>query len=173
MLLNPKKETYSHLDPRSREIMFKTIEFFETKGKKKCKQDLHNRVWYTDFLDFIKENRIFADLLTPARYAKGRPHARWDTARICDFNEILGFYGLTYWYAWQVSILGLGPIWMSGNEAIKEKTAGHLDQGGIFAFGLSERTHGADLYSSEMMLTPPGRWKICGRRRQILYRQRQ
>lgn len=39
-----------------------------------------------------------------------------------DFNEILGFYSLTYWYAWQVSILGLGPIWMGKNEAVKKKT---------------------------------------------------
>ncbi len=37
------------------------------------------------------------------------PDARWDTYRNCIFNEILGFYGLSYWYAWQVSILGLGP----------------------------------------------------------------
>jgi acyl-CoA dehydrogenase len=29
-----------------------------------------------------------------------------------------------------------------------------LEAGGIFAFGLSEQTHGADLYSSEMAITP-------------------
>ena len=154
MLLNPKSETYAHLDERSREIMLKTIAFFETKGKEGCKEDLRGRVWHADFFDFIKENRIFADLLTPARYAGPHKEARWDTARICDFNEILGFYGLSYWYAWQVSILGLGPIWMSANEKVKQRTAELLDQGGIFAFGLSERTHGADLYSSEMAVTP-------------------
>ena len=154
MLLNPKSETYAHLDERSREIMLKTIAFFETKGKEGCKADLRGRVWHADFFDFIKENRIFADLLTPARYAGPHKEARWDTARICDFNEILGFYGLSYWYAWQVSILGLGPIWMSANEKVKQRTAELLDQGGIFAFGLSERTHGADLYSSEMAVTP-------------------
>ncbi|MCK5348139.1 MAG: acyl-CoA dehydrogenase, partial [Desulfobacula sp.] len=57
---------------------------------------------------------------------------------------------------WQVSILGLGPIWMSSNEAIKHKTAQLLKDGDIFAFGLSEKTHGADLYSSDMSLTPLG-----------------
>jgi acyl-CoA dehydrogenase len=154
MLLNPKTEKYEHLDQRSREIMLKTIAFFENKGKQKCKKDLQDRVWHQDFFDFVKENRIFADLLTPSAYAGGHTHARWDTARICDFNEILGFYGLSYWYAWQVSILGLGPIWMSKNEKVKQKTAEMLDQGGIFAFGLSERTHGADLYSSDMTVTP-------------------
>ncbi len=156
MLLNPKTEKYEHLDEHSREIMRKMIGFFEDKGKQKCKQDLMDRVWYSDFLEFLKENRIFADLLTPAGYAGEHAGARWDTARICDFNEILAFYGLSYWYAWQVSILGLGPIWMSGNEKVKQRTAEMLDEGGIFAFGLSERAHGADLYSSEMMLTPLG-----------------
>ena len=156
MLLNPKTEKYEHLDDRSREIMLKTIAFFEAKGKERCKEDLRGRVWHEDFFDFIKENRIFADLLTPAKYAGAHKEARWDTARICDFNEILGFYGLSYWYAWQVTILGLGPIWMSVNEKVKQNTAELLDQGGIFAFGLSERTHGADLYSSDMSVTPLG-----------------
>lgn len=156
MLLNPKTEKYEHLDERSREIMLKTIEFFEAKGKEGCKEALRSRTWHQDFFDFIKDNHVFAELLTPAKYAAGRAGVRWDTARICDFNEVLGFYGLSYWYAWQVSILGLGPIWMGGNEKVKQKTAELLDQGGIFAFGLSERAHGADLYSSEMMLTPLG-----------------
>ena len=153
MLLNPKKNKYEHLDERSREIMLKTITFFESKGKEKLKKDYNDRVWYSDFLDFVKDNRIFATLLTPSQYSDD-PDTRWDTARICDFNEILGFYGLAYWYTWQVTILGLGPIWMGNNEAVKKKTAKLLEEGGIFAFGLSEKTHGADLYSSEMALTP-------------------
>ena len=70
------------------------------------------------------------------------------------FAEILGFYGLAYWYTWQVSVLGLGPIWMSRNQAIKQRTARLLEEGGIFAFGLSERAHGADVYSTEMQLVP-------------------
>jgi len=55
-----------------------------------------------------------------------------------------------------VTILGLGPIWMSSNEAVKKKTVRLLEEGGIFAFGLSEKAHGADLYSSEMALTHLG-----------------
>jgi len=159
MLLNPKDNKYEHLDERSREIMMKTIEFFENRGKKKLKKDYNDRVWYSDFLDFVKENRIFATLLTPSQYSED-PDTRWDTARICDFNEILGFYGLAYWYTWQVTILGLGPIWIGNNEAVKKKTAKLLEEGGIFAFGLSEKAHGADLYSSEMALTPLGEGKF-------------
>jgi len=152
MLLHPKNETFEHLDPRSREIMLKTVAFFENKGKKKLKHDDHERVWYADFLEFVKKEKMFATLLTPTPYGDG--DKRWDTYRNCAFNEILGFYGLQYWYTWQVTILGLGPIWMGTNEKVKEKTARLLDEGGIFAFGLSEKAHGADLYASEMALTP-------------------
>lgn len=153
-LLNPKKETFDHLDPKSKELMLKTVEYFESRGKQRLKSDRRKRLWYDDFLEFLKENEIFAALLTPDQYADGDPNTRWDTFRICDFNEILGFYNLSHWYTWQVSILGLGPIWMGKNEEVKKKTAKALKDGGIFAFGLSEKAHGADLYSSEMLLTP-------------------
>lgn len=134
--------------------MLKTIEFFETKGKVKLTSDYEGRVWYADFIEFLKREKVFATLLTPSAY--GEDGCRWDTYRNCAFNEILGFYGLPYWYTWQVTILGLGPIWMGSNEAVKAKTARLLQEGGIFAFGLSEKAHGADLYSSEMALTPLG-----------------
>ena len=154
MLLHPKNETFAYLDPRSREIMLKTVAFFENKGKEKLKHDDHERVWYADFLAFVKKEKVFATLLTPSPYSQGNRDKRWDTYRNCAFNEILGFYGLQYWYTWQVTILGLGPIWMGDNETVKQKTARLLEKGGIFAFGLSEKAHGADLYSSEMALTP-------------------
>ena len=152
IFLNPKKQKYEYLDDRSREIMLKTIAFFENKGKKKLKEDDQERVWYADFLEFVKKEKIFSTFMTPAGY--GDEDSRWDTFRICAFNEILGFYGLSYWYTWQVSMLGLGPIWMGENEEVKHKTAQLLKDGGIFAFGLSEKEHGADIYSTDMMLTP-------------------
>ncbi len=150
ILLNPKRHVREYPDSQSREIMLKTIAFFESRGKKRLKHDDHERIWYADFLEFVKKEKIFATLMTPSSY--GSPDSRWDTWRICEFNEILGFYGLNYWYTWQVSMLGLGPIWMGQNEEVKKKTAKLLQDGGIFAFGLSEKEHGADLYSSEMRL---------------------
>ena len=154
ILLNPKKHSRQYPDETSRQIMLKTIAFFESKGKRKLKADDHERVWYADFLDFVQEEKIFATLLTPSEY--GGEDARWDTWRNCEFNEILGFYGLAYWYTWQVTILGLGPIWMSDNDELKRKAAQLLQEGGIFAFGLSEKTHGADVYSTGMTLSPQG-----------------
>jgi acyl-CoA dehydrogenase len=144
--------------------MRKTIEFFEQKGKRKIKADDHEQIWYADFLEFVKKERIFATLLTPSGY--GDQDSRWDTWRICEFNEILSFYGLCYWYTWQVSILGLGPIWMSRNEELKRRAARLLEDGAIFAFGLSEKEHGADIYSTEMTLTPQGdgTYKANGRK---------
>ncbi|MFN7951544.1 MAG: acyl-CoA dehydrogenase family protein [bacterium] len=155
ILLDPRAAPPSHLDPRTQEVLRKTIEFFETKGKARIKSDYYALGWYQDFLDFVGRERIFATICTPS--GEGAAGSRWDTSRICRFAEILGFYGLQYWYTWQVSVLGLGPIWMSGNAALKRKAAAALEAGGIFAFGLSERAHGADIYSTEMRLTPqPG-----------------
>jgi len=153
ILLNPKRHDRYYPDERSRQIMRKTIAFFENKGLKKVKEDDHARAWYADFLEYVKQEEIFATLLTPAGYGEA-DDCRWDTWRNCEFNEILGFYGLAYWYTWQVSILGLGPIWMSRNEALKRKAARLLKEGNVFAFGLSEREHGADIYATEMSLTP-------------------
>ncbi len=132
--------------------MLQTIEFFESKGKQKIKEDDHNRTFYEDFIAFQKKNHLFSTLLTPSQY--GGKETRWDMWRNYAFNEILAFYGLAYWYTWQVSILGLGPIWMSNNEALKKQAAKHLNDGAVFAFGLSEKVHGADIYSTEMTLTP-------------------
>ena len=152
-LINPKQYERVCVDPETREMVEKTVRFFEEKGLARIKADDQAMVWYEDFLDFIKREKIFARFLTPSSYAKSE-NGRWDMWRIAEFNELLAFYGLCYWYAWQVSILGLGPIWMGGNEEVKHRTAALLDQGGVFAFGLSEKTHGADLYSSEMVLVP-------------------
>ncbi|MDX1453715.1 MAG: acyl-CoA dehydrogenase, partial [Oleiphilaceae bacterium] len=151
VILNPKTEKYPHLDAKSRALIKKTIDFFEQRGKAKLKEDDHARAWYADFLAFVKKEKLFATFLTPERYGTGA--CRWDTYRNTALNEVLGFYGLAHWYTWQVSILGLGPIWISDNEVVKKKAAKMLKEGGIFAFGLSEKEHGADIYSSDMTLT--------------------
>lgn len=151
VILNPKTEAYASLDPKSRELIQKTIAFFEKRGKARLKEDDHERTWYADFLAFQKKEKLFATFLTPADQGSG--DCRWDTSRNCALNEVLGFYGLAHWYTWQVTILGLGPIWISHNDAVKQRAAKLLKQGGIFAFGLSEKEHGADIYSSDMILT--------------------
>jgi acyl-CoA dehydrogenase len=154
VLFNPKNYTKEHLDPRAREIMLKTIEFFENKGLENIKEEDKNFTWYQDYVDFIGKEEIFADLLTPAGY--GKEDSRWDLWRVGEFNEVSGFYALHFQYLYQVTILGLGPIFLGNNEAVKHKAAQLLREGGIFGFGLSERAHGNDIYSDEMTLYPNG-----------------
>lgn len=155
-LLQPKKYQSLMADEGSKAIMNKTIAFFEKMGKTRLLDDYNKKVWYREFVDFIGKEQIFAKLLTPSQYGGGDPDCRWDTARNSEYSELLAFYGLGYWYCFQVTILGLGPIWMSPNEKAKKKAADLLKKGAIFAFGLSERTHGADIYSTETSLTPKG-----------------
>ena len=152
ILLNPKTENFDHLDPHTRDLLKKTIQWFESRGKQKLKDDDHERVWYADFLEFVKKEKLFATFLTHGGY--GDEDTRWDTYRNIALNEALGFYGLAYWYTWQVTILGLVPVWLSQNESLKKNTAQLLQAGGIFAFGLSEKEHGADIYATDMMLKP-------------------
>ncbi len=152
MLLNPATETFDHLDDRSAAIMRETIGFFEDRGKAELKRHDHERTHYDDFIAFQAERGIFAQLLTPTPHGDGS--TRWDTHRNCAFNEVLAFYGLAYWYTWQVSILGLGPLWMSDNPTMHQRTAQALRDGGVFGFGLSEREHGADIYSTSTRLLP-------------------
>ncbi|MEN6468843.1 MAG: acyl-CoA dehydrogenase family protein [Smithella sp.] len=155
-LLQPKKYQSLMVDEGSKAIMDKTIAFFEKMGKTRLTEDFNKKVWYREFVDFIAKEQIFAKLLTPSQYGGGDPDCRWDTARNSEYSELLAFYGLGYWYCFQVSILGLGPIWMSPNEKAKLKAADLLKKGAIFAFGLSEKAHGADIYSTETTLTPKG-----------------
>jgi acyl-CoA dehydrogenase len=163
ILLNPHNPARTYHDARSAELMRQTIGFFEAKGKRRLLEDYYARGWYADFLDYVREHRLFATICTPE--GEGAADGRWDTWRICEFAEILGFYGLQYWYTWQVSVLGLGPIWMSQNAEIRKRTAQALEDGGIFAFGLSEQSHGADIYSTDMVLTPDGDgWRANGRK---------
>jgi len=164
LLIQPKKYKSLMADEGSRAIMGKTIDFFENMGKARLLDDYNKKVWYKEFVDFIGKERIFAKLLTPKEYADSDPDCRWDTARNSEYSELLAFYGLGYWYCFQVTILGLGPIWMSPNEKAKKKAARLLRQGAIFAFGLSERTHGADIYATETSLTPKddGTWVANG-----------
>src|SRR5574340_796059 len=153
LLFNPNTYDPEHFDPETRRLLRALIDWFEGCGKNRLLQDDLDAVWPADFLEFVKAEKLFASFLTPAAHANGEQNKRWDAGRNAVLSEILGFYGLAYWYLWEVTVLGLGPIWMSGNVAAQERAARVLDDGGVLAFGLSERAHGADVYSTDMLLT--------------------
>ncbi|MFH9199470.1 acyl-CoA dehydrogenase family protein [Streptomyces anulatus] len=153
LLFNPRTYDPQHFDPETRRLLRATVDWFEERGKRRLIEDYRSRAWLGDFLAFSAKEGLFATFLTPAS-AAGSEDQRWDTARIAALNEIFGFYGLDYWYAWQVTILGLGPVWQSDNAAARDRAAELLSRGEVFAFGLSEKTHGADIYSTDMLLEP-------------------
>jgi alkylation response protein AidB-like acyl-CoA dehydrogenase len=155
-LVNPATYDPAHVDAETRRLLRATVEFFENRGKKALVDSYINRTWYGDFLDFAAKEGLFATFLTPAADGGGVPAKRWDTARNAALSEILGFYGLGYWYTWQVTVLGLGPVWQSANQLARAHAAQLLTDGHVMAFGLSERGHGADIYATDMILTPDG-----------------
>ena len=156
MILDPNAPSFEHLADADREAIEATIGWFEGRGKVALKDADREHRWYSDYLAFQAQEGIFSRFLTPARDGGGDPERRWDTQRISALSEVSAFYGLAYWYTWQVTILGLGPIFQSANEAARQRAARLLQGGEIFAFGLSERAHGADIYSTDMVLTPDG-----------------
>ena len=158
LLFNPQTYDPSSFDADTARQLLALVEFFESKGLARNKEEFYSGEWYSDFVDLIATNEIFSTFATPAEVGGlvGADEARWDLARINELNEILGFYSLAHWYAWQVSVLGLGPVWLSENEAARVEVAELLRRGHLFGFGLSEREHGADIYSSDMILRRDG-----------------
>ncbi|TQM31532.1 acyl-CoA dehydrogenase family protein [Nocardia bhagyanarayanae] len=154
LLFNPATYDPQHFDAETRRLLKATVEWFESRGKRQLLADDQNAVFTADFLEFVAKEKLFATFLTPAAYADGDENRRWDAARNAALSEIFGFYGLAYWYAEQVTILGLGPIWQSDNEAAKRRAAADLADGQVMAFALSEQSHGADIYNTDMVLTP-------------------
>ena len=153
LLLNPKKyQDRNYPDARSKEIMLKTIEFFENKGMKKMKEDAFKAEFTYDFAEFIKKEKIFETLFLPKGY--GEEDQYYSTYRMFEFSEITGFYGTAYWYMYHVSTLGLDPVLLGDNEELKHKAVETLRKNPLCAFGLSEKDHGADIYSSSMKLYP-------------------
>jgi len=124
ILLNPKQHQRPYADARSTEVMRATIEFFETKGKDKLLADYYERGWYADFLEFVRQNRIFATMCTPAGEgaavfrAVGEWHVvenRWKQAAdrfavLCRVDQLDG---------WDVSTLDSlrqGPVLIEGAD---------------------------------------------------------
>ena len=77
LLFNPKQLKRDHADAKSRDIVEKTIAFFETKGLQQIKEDDQAMVWYEDFVEFIKDEQVFATLLLVC-LAGDDPRARAD-----------------------------------------------------------------------------------------------
>ncbi len=140
-LLNPHTFDSDRLDPESRRQLQALIAWFEERGKTRLLRDDLDAAWVSDFLDFVKRERLFATFLTPSEFAGGKPRQAVDTSRNAVLSEILGFYGLSYWYAEQVTILGLGPIWQATTSKQGEgrRATGGRRSDGVRAVGARTR----------------------------------
>jgi len=92
-------------DDRSRDSDAQDDRVLRTQGKASSEGGLPRARVVRRLPRFVKEEE---DLWRRcARPPATAPPGPLDTWRICEFAEILGFYGLQYWYTWQVSVLGL------------------------------------------------------------------
>lgn len=150
VILNPRSYDPAEFDPETRRLLRAVIDWFEGRGKKRLVESYAS--WFAEFLAFAGEEGIFVHCLIPSAADGG--NGRWDTARNTAFNEVLAFYGINSWYTRHVTMLGLAPVWQSGNATAHRRTVELLRQGHSAAFALSEKTHGADIYATDLLLTP-------------------
>jgi acyl-CoA dehydrogenase len=132
-------------------------DFFRAKGLPALKDEDRREDWYPDWVSHQAADGLYAGLLSPAQYST-RGH-RLDLFKLTRFLEAFSYFAPAHAYSLHVSFLGLFPILMSANEALKREAIARLEGGGLFAFGVSERAHGADLLANEFAVrdTPAGR----------------
>jgi acyl-CoA dehydrogenase len=130
------------------------VDFFQRKGLRALKLEDREETWYQDWIDYQARNGLYAGLLSPKRYSKRGSH--FSMAKLTRFGETLSYFGPAHAYSLQVSFLGLFPILMCSNEALKKEAIAKLENGGLFAFAVSEQAHGSDLFANEFTVTPTG-----------------
>jgi acyl-CoA dehydrogenase len=130
------------------------VDFFRTKGLEMLKQEDRQEDWYQDWLDYQAGHGLYASLLSPQRYSS-RGH-RFDISRLTRFLEVFAYFSPAHAYSLHVSFLGLFPILMSSNAALKQEAIAKLEGGGLFAFAVSERAHGSDLFANEFTVRRAG-----------------
>jgi acyl-CoA dehydrogenase len=126
--------------------------FFQTKGVATLKNEDRQEGWYQDWIDYQAKHGLYASLLSPKQYSS-RGH-RLDIGRLARFVETFGYFSPAHGYSLHVSLLGLFPILMSANELLKKEAIAKLEAGGLFAFAVSERSHGSDVLANEFAVKP-------------------
>ena len=82
MLLDPNRFDPAHLDAETRRLLKATVDWFEARGKRQLIADAQDKVWYAEFLDFVKQEKLFATICTPGAVRRRRrplghrPHRR-------------------------------------------------------------------------------------------------
>ncbi len=140
----------------------KLVEFFEKKGLAALRGEERREQWYADWLAYQAEHRLYASVLSPKGFSS-LGH-QFDLLRYARFLEVCGYFSPGHGYSLQVSFLGLFSILMGSNAALKREAVASLEAGGQFAFGVSEKDHGSDLFGNEFLIreVEPGRFSANG-----------
>lgn len=143
-------------------LIQKLIEFFEKKGLAAIKEEDQREQWYEDWLAYQTGHKLYASLLSPQQYS--RLGSGFDLLRYTRFLEVCAYFSPAHGYSLQVSFLGLCAILMGANPDLKREAVAALEAGGLLAFGISERNHGADLLGNEFTVaeTDTGRFVAGG-----------
>ena len=64
LLFNPATYNPSSFDDVTRSQLLALVDFFETKGLARNKEEYYSGEWYADFLDLVAEKKIFATVAT-------------------------------------------------------------------------------------------------------------
>ena len=99
--------------------------------------------------------------MSPKRYSS-LGH-QFDLRRLTRFVEVFAYFSPAHAYSLHVSFLGLFPILMSSNEALKQEAVGKLEGGGLFALAVSEKAHASELPEITAIATPATS-RVCSRR---------
>jgi acyl-CoA dehydrogenase len=137
-------------------------DFFRGKGLDALKAEDRAEQWYADWIEYQARHGIYAGLLSPERWST-RGH-RFSLRRLARFLEVFAYFSPAHTYSLHVSFLGLFPILRSDNDTLKREAVERLEAGGLFAFAVSEKAHGSDLFGNEFTIRPtrPGRWTANG-----------
>jgi acyl-CoA dehydrogenase len=138
------------------------VEYFQSKGLEALKREDREENWYPDWIEYQAKHGLYASVLSPKAYSTCGH--QFDLLKLTRFVEAFAYFSPAHAYSFQVSFLGLFPILMGANEALKKEAIAKLEAGGLFAFGVSERTHGSDLLANEFALRPgnPDGWVADG-----------
>jgi acyl-CoA dehydrogenase len=123
------------------------VDFFQAKGLPSLKQNDRDEAWYQDWIDYQGKHGLYASVLSPRAYSSRRHH--FNILKLTRLLEAFAYFSPAHAYSLHVSFLGLFPILLSDNEALKKEAVAKLESGGLFAFAVSEKAHGSDLFANE------------------------
>lgn len=132
----------------------KLATFFAEKGLAALKDEDRREQWYADWINYQASHRLYSQLLSPTP-GSGQAGG-FDLLRYARFIELIAYFSPAHGYSLQVTFLGFFPILMGDNADLKREAFQSLDQGGLFALGVSEKEHGSDLLGNEFRVSPNG-----------------